>query len=89
MLVLPELPFTQRAARAVVVAVSPRRFLELALLDGLDARVPWQTAFALSQLLQVPFPTRDSPPERIPDEFLIARWNERRLELYHVLYEEL
>lgn len=89
MLVLSELPLVEQPAQLVAVPVSPKRFLELALQNGLDARIPWQTAFALSRLLQIPFPTSDAPVQRIPAEFLVARCNDHRLELYHVLYEEL
>lgn len=89
MLVLPELPLTKQSVQMVVTPVSPKRFLELAMQNGLDARIPWQTAIALSQLLQIPFPTSDIPAQRIPNEFLVAKDNNQQLELYYVLYEEL
>lgn len=69
----------------LVVPVSPRRFLELALDGGIDARIAWSTAFALSKRLEVPFPTLgECEVNETPEEFLVARLERGELRLFHV-----
>lgn len=90
MMILHEFPFRQEPVQALVTPVSPRRFLELALQDGLDARVPWEIAWKLCQLLEVPFPVHnDRPVENLPTEFLVARVKDGHLQLYHVVINTL
>lgn len=90
MLVLSELPLNCKPQSVLIVPVSPRRFLELALQGGLDARVPWETAFALTKLLEVPFPTvGECQPDNIPGEFLIATFQNGKLCLFHAQLSEI